>query len=188
MFTPTKHQGSCTVSAPAKACACGNPYNRIQHPKYPFTYPHCDCDETPAWYSITKSVDGHKYEFFYDSKGRKIRSLDDCYRVSCEITDDVQSGTFNKAKYKKRIGTPSVSDTIEQFVRDYLFPNRRELRLSLDDKIWMEDWLVPFIADVGVFTVSEIHLNDFIRTFYLKGDEKERAIRLFNLLKSQIHY
>lgn len=186
-MTKVRHPAACSVLPATEICPCGNSYHRLQHQKYPFTYPHCpECEETPQFYKVRKSIAGHNTEFRFNSKGIKIKTLDDCNRLALEISYDIESGTFSKEKYRKRSRAAAISDTIADFIEEYIFPRQRELAFTHDDKVWMEDWLAPFFADVGVFVVSEMHLRDFIRTFRFKGEDQERAERLFNLVVGEI--
>lgn len=179
--------GYCEVFTLARKCKCGSTWTRITDEKYPFTFPACiTCDSGPDTYNICKRIDGHRVEFFFNSKGFKMRSLDEVYATSLEIEKSVDEGTFSRQNYKKKRTAALISVTIEEFITTKIFPKWHKLHMTLEDKIWIEDYLQPYLADVGVFAVSEIHLMDFIRTFRLKGEDKERAERLFNVIRKEI--
>lgn len=127
-------------------------------------------------------------DFRYNKKTKKIKTLEDAYKLALELHEDCQNGTFKKSNYKRKSRIVTISDNISDFIQNNIFPRIKELHLTLDDKIWIEEWLEPFMCEVGVFTVSEVHLRDFISTFGFRGEEKERAERLFNLIKQEIRF
>lgn len=184
--------GACAVMPPQPKCNyCGETYKTLKnHPEFTelVSYPLCPCGNTPEYYKIRKNTTcNHCEEFRYDSKGRKIRTLEDAIRVAHEIHVDVEAGTYSKKKYHQP-KTVTIYDTFSEFLHKYIYPRISKLHLTHDDKIWIEDWIEPFLCDVGVFVVSEMHLKDLISTFKMKGEEKERAERLFYSLTQQIKF
>jgi hypothetical protein len=188
MNAKKRHPASCFVLSPSANCSCGKSYTRQPHPTYPFTYPGCECGNVPPYYIVRKSVCKKQQDFRYDRKSRKIKTLDDAYLLALDIAENEKNGTFKKSNYKRKFGIISISDTISEFIKENIIPRARHLHMTLDDKIWIEEWLEPYLCDVGVFTVSDWHLKDFIRTFNLKGEDRERAERLFNLIRSEIKF
>lgn len=183
----TKLTGRCSVFTPNRKCPCGGSWKRVQHPTYPFTHPICSvCEEPPRTYEFRKFLNGHASDFGYTSKGVKLKNLDDVYSTSMQIENEYLCGSFSKYNYKKKKGSISISDTIDEFIQDHIFTDWKKLHMTLEDKIWIEDFMQPFFAEVGVFTVSEIHLWDFIKTFRLKGEDKDRAKRLFEVITREI--
>lgn len=187
-MTKARHPGTCSLYSPTTNCNCGSAYERASHPVYPLTFPICpSCGESPSYYILLKRISPFKVlEFRYDKRGRRLKTLEACNRVSHEIHYDIEDGTFKESQYKRRSGTSAITDTISDFIEENIFPRQRELRISLDEKQWLQDYFAPFFADVGVFVVSKVHLRDFINTFRLKGAERARAERLFNLVVEQI--
>lgn len=187
-MTKVRHPAACTVlPSSSNFCNCGNRYERLQHEIYPLTYPHClACDEAPSFYKLRKVIHGRNVEVRFTSTGKKLKSLEQCYHTAHEMQVDADRGEFNPNKYKRRVCGITVADTVSDFIRDHIFPRQKELHLTLEDKVWIEDWMEPFMEDVGIFVVSEIHLRDFIRTFRFKGYDLERAERLFQVIKQEI--
>ena len=183
-----RNPAACSVYSPVQFCNCGSTYKRVQHPFYQFAYPVCadDCGEAPASYVVRKWIDGHCQEFSYDIKGRRIKTLDDCNRLALEISADVNAGTFVKANYKRKPRMQQISDTISDLIRDQIYPRRKDLKITLDDKLYIQEFMEPFLGEVGVFAISQVHLKEFIRTFHLKGEDQARAERLFNVIKQEI--
>lgn len=102
------------------------------------------------------------------------------------MAEEIQNGTFSRLSYRPKKGMLSITANISEFLRENIFPRYEKLQMTEEDKIWIEDWMEPFLGEVGVFVINELHMKDFIRTFKFKGSEKERAERLFNVVRQEI--
>lgn len=186
-MTMKRHPAQCTVLPVTDYCHCGGKFDQTPHRVLPVTHPECmDCGSIPVDIRIRKTVDGHCFEFRYDNKNRRIRTLDDAHRVSAQIANEIAAGTFSRLHYKPKRGFISITSTISEFLRENIFTRLNELPVTEEDKYWIEEWMEPSIGDVGVFALSEIHLVKFIRFWNFKGEDRERAERLFNVVKQEI--
>lgn len=184
-----RHPGACSIYMPTHHCPnCGTRYEKQAHPDYEqVTYWNCpECSTPPTHYKVGKTLNGHFTEFEYNRKGHRIKTLEDAYKLSLDVADEWMKGKFKKSNYKRKGRVCALSDTISDFFEIHIKPRVRRLKITQEDLQWAEEYMVPYMADVGVFTVSEIHLMDFIRTFRLKGEDQERARRFFKVLVKEI--
>jgi hypothetical protein len=178
---------SCSIIASFKHCDCGGLWKRVPHQTLPINHPVCsECESTPKNYELRKVVKGKREEFRYNRHGCRIKSIEEAYKTSNHIDSAVASGTYSKLNYKKRRDGVCITDTITDFLEDHIYPRWKKLHMTMEDKMWIQDFLEPFMADVGVFILSEIHLAQFIRTFHLKGEDRARAERLFDVIRREI--
>lgn len=191
-MTMKRHPAYCTLFPRVSCCDCGGEWKRVINDRYPFLIPLCEeCGALPNHFRLRKVTQySHFQDFCFDKKGKRIKTLDDALRVSLEIQADLDAGTYDKYQYRRKRNLISIQDTVSDFLRDHIIPNYKKLHMTLEDKIWLEDWMEPFLGDVGIFGITGetglIYLNKFIKTFRFKDYEKERAERLFHLVREQI--
>lgn len=164
------------VALPLRSSSCEQCESRlirVRDQERSFIYPICpDCGSLPSRFKIRKSHFGRVYEIRYDSHGRRIKTLDDIYRVGKEIHDLLQIGEFNYENYKRKDGFV-ISDSLE----DVIDKIRPKMNLTEEEKDLFDDFLYPFLADVGLFALSPVHLHMFFRTYsVIRKDAHKRSI------------
>jgi hypothetical protein len=177
---------SCSINSRTEFCSCGGSWKRTSH-KLGITQPVCaECGEFPSSYYIKKRVNHNLMDFRYNSKGLKIRSVEQALALAQQIEEEVRAGSFDRRKYQARkCALYTIQDTLSDYIQDHFL---KLPFLSLEQKMFLEDFMAPYFSEVGVFAACKVHLEDFVRTFKLRGEKERMARQLFETVMSQVRF
>jgi hypothetical protein len=172
---------ACSVFPISDSCpSCQGEWSKVPHQTYHRlnTYYCLQCRDICDHYKLRIYHDRTSKEFRYDVHGRPLKTIEQAMEANIQIRKALADGTFKKSNYEKVEDRSMFLHLAESSIKGK--------RLSEEESEFLEEYMAPFLADVGIFTVSEVHLMDFIDTFRLRGDRKEMAERVFNKVLTQI--
>lgn len=173
----------CSVLSRCPTCdSCGTSYIRAFHPEYNFNYPRCpSCSSVPKALKIRKSWKGEVWELRFDRKGRRIRNLGEAHQLAQNIQIELERGDFDILNYRRKHDL-NISDTIDDLYQIL----RPKMPLSDYERDLLDDYVIPFLADVGIFVLSPIHLFLFTQMYHSIYEEHGVTIdRLFESLLTE---
>lgn len=176
-------QGS--IYSAHKNCDCGGTYERHPHHQYtrdesgqhPILFPFCaDCGEAAPRLMFRFKVNKTPHDIVYDRMGNVLTNIEACIQLSHKIQSEVQAEVFDYDNYKGKHRAGSPAETVDRFISRVIlkqFPERDEH----PDYRYYKEFMAGYFSDTGIFALSDIHLELYIRDMRIIKEPQRRYVR-----------